>query len=167
MAAEKETGKRPGADVVTAMVDGGIIADASLVTCRSPSCCYFAPMIILALMLATPAPTALTDAQQNDIACVAMIATTAEKQRMGVSTPKLLDVRQSGKVWAGIVGSRITDESGQPRELIAVAMTEAAKAEFQRPSETAAVQKCFMQMSMEIANAAAQELPLPKQVPSK
>jgi hypothetical protein len=124
-------------------------------------------MILVALMLVTQTPAALTEAQQNDVACVAMIATTAEKQRKGVSAPELPDVRQSGKIWAGIVGSRITQESGQPRELIAVAMTEAAKAEFQRPSETAAVQKCFMQMSMEIANAAAQELPLPKQVPSK
>lgn len=124
-------------------------------------------MIIFALMLATPTPTALTDTQQQDIACVAIIATTAEKQRMRVAAPELPDVRQSGKVWAGIVGSRITQESGQPRELIAVAMTEAAKAEFQRPSETAAIQKCFMQMSVEVANAAAQDLPLPKPVTSK
>jgi len=124
-------------------------------------------MMIFAYALAAVTPTALNTDQQNDIACVAIIATTAEKQRLGVSTPNVPEVRQSGKVWAGIVGSRITRESGQPRELIAVAMTEAAKAEFQRPSEAAAVQKCAMQMSMEVANAAAQDLPLPKPVTSK
>nr|WP_315457495.1 hypothetical protein [uncultured Sphingorhabdus sp.] len=124
-------------------------------------------MIIIALMLALQTPTALTDTQQNDIACVAIIATTAERQRMGVATPNVPDVRQSGKIWTGIVGSRITEQSGQPRELVAVAMTEAAKAEFQQPSEMAAVQKCAMQMSTELANAAAQDLPLPKPVISK
>ncbi len=124
-------------------------------------------MIIFALMFALQTPAALTETQQNDIACVAIIATTAEKQRMGVSTPDVADVRQSGKMWAGIVGSRITQESGQPRELIAVAMTEAAKAEFQRPSAMATVQKCAMQMSTELANAAVQDLPLPKPVTSK
>jgi len=124
-------------------------------------------MIIFALTLAIQTPAALTDKQQNDIACVAIIATTAEKQRMGVATPNVPDVQQSGKIWAGIVGSRITEESGQPREVIAVAMTEAAKAEFQRPSEVAFVQKCFMQMSAEVATAAALNNPLPKPVTSK
>lgn len=123
--------------------------------------------MIFAYALAAVTPTALTTAQQNDLACVAIIATTAEKQRLGVSTPNVPEVGQSGKVWAGLVGSRITRESGQPRELIAVAMTEVAKAEFQRPSEPAVVQKCAMQMSAEVANAIALDTPLPKPVTSK
>lgn len=124
-------------------------------------------MIIFALMFATQAPTALTEKQQNDIACVAIIATTAEKQRMGVATPNVPDVGQSGKIWAGIVGNRITEESGLPRELIAIAMTEAAKAEFQRPSDAALVQKCAIQMSGEVANGSTFNPPLPKPVTSK
>lgn len=124
-------------------------------------------MIFLALALAAPAPSALTDAQQNDIGCVAALATLAEKQRLGTAPSDMADVRQAGKRWAGIVGSRIADQSGQPRELIAVAMTEAAKAEFQRPSDLARINTCAVQMNAELASADLVEKPLPKPVISK
>jgi hypothetical protein len=126
-------------------------------------------MIFFAIALATTTPpsSALTDAHQRDIACVAAIATLAERQRTGVAPPDMPDVQQSGKKWAGIVGSRITAQSGQPRELVAVAMAEAAKAEYQRPSELTRVNDCAVQMEAELASADRIDKPLPKPVTSK
>jgi hypothetical protein len=113
------------------------------------------------------APSALTDAHQGDIACVAVIATLAEKQRTGTAPADAPDVRQSGKRWAGIVGNRVTTQSGQPRELVAVALSEAAKAEFQRPSDLARINCCAVQMTAELASADSIDKPLPKPVTSK
>lgn len=124
-------------------------------------------MIIFAMALATSTPTALTDAQQSDIACVAVLATLAEKQRTGTAPPAAPDVQQSGKRWAGIVGSRINAQSGQPRELVAVAMSEAAQTEFARPSDLSHITKCAMQMTAELANADLVDKPLPKPVKSE
>lgn len=123
-------------------------------------------MLLFAIVLATT-PSALTEAHQHDIACVAVLATLAEKQRTGTAPVDAPDVRQSGKKWAGIVGSRITAQSGQPRELVAVAMTEAAKAEFQRPSDLARITTCAVQMTAELASAEGIDMPLPKPVISK
>ena len=124
-------------------------------------------MIFFAIALAAIIPSALTDAHQGDIACVAVLATLAEKQRAGTAPAEAPDVRQSGKRWAGIVGSRITTQSGQPRELVAVAMAEAAKAEFQRPSDMARINSCTVQMTAELASADSIDTPLPKPVKSK
>jgi hypothetical protein len=124
-------------------------------------------MIFLAMALAAPPPSALTAAQQSDIACAAVLATLAEKQRIGSAPSDAPDVRQSGKIWAGIVGSRITAQSGQPRELVAVAMGEAAAAEFQRPSDSARINLCALQMSAELAATDTIDKPLPKPVKSK
>lgn len=124
-------------------------------------------MMIFAMALAATTPSALTEAQQGDIACVAVLATLAEKQRLGTAPSGAPDVRQSGKRWAGIVGSLITAQSGQPRELVAVAMAEAAKAEFQRPSDLARINSCAVQMNAELANADLIDKPLPKPVTSK
>lgn len=124
-------------------------------------------MMFFALALAATTPSALTDAQQGDIACVAALATLAEKQRLGTASPDIADIQQSGKRWIGFVGSRIADQSGQPRELVAVAMTEAAKAEYQRPSDLAQLNKCTLQMTAELANADIIDAPLPKPVKSK
>lgn len=124
-------------------------------------------MIFFAIALVAIPPSALTDAHQGDIACVAVIATLAEKQRIGTASADAPDVRQLGKKWAGIVGNRITIQSGQPRELVAVAMAEAAKAEFQRPSDLARINYCAVQMTAELANADSINKPLPKPVTSK
>ena len=123
-------------------------------------------MIFFAIALVA-APSALTDAHQGDIACVAVIATLAEKQRTGTAPADAPDVRQSGKRWAGIVGNRVTTQSGQPRELVAVAMSEAAKAEFQRPSKLERINACAVQMTAELASADSIDKPLPKPVTSK
>lgn len=125
-------------------------------------------MIFFTIALAaTTTPSALTDAHQGDIACVAVIATLAEKQRTGAAPVEAPDVRQSGKKWAGIVGNRITTQSGQPRELVAVAMAEAAKAEFLRPSDLARINSCAVQMNVELASAERIDTILPKPVTSK
>jgi hypothetical protein len=124
-------------------------------------------MIIFAYALAVSTPSALTETHQADIACVATLATLAERQRLGTALSDLPNVGQSGKRWAGIVGSRITEQSGQPRELVAVAMSEAAKAEFQQPSNPAKINKCALQMSAELATADISDQPLPKPVKSK
>jgi hypothetical protein len=125
-------------------------------------------MLFFAIALAAATnPSALTDAHQGDIFCVAVLATLAEKQRTGTAPADAPDVRQSGKRWAGIVGNRITTQSGQPRELVAVAMAEAAKAEFQRPSDLGRINACAVQMTAELANADSIDKPLPKPVTSK
>jgi hypothetical protein len=115
-------------------------------------------MLIFALALV--APTALTETHQRDISCVVEIAVLANAQR-GVSDG---DVRASGRRWAGIVGDRITAESGQPRELVAIAMTEAAKARAARADDTANLAACIRQMNGELAIADAATAPLPKPV---
>lgn len=119
------------------------------------------------MALAASPPSALTNQQQADIACVVALATLAEKQRLGSAPVAAPDLQQTGKRWAGIVGSRITEQSGQPRELVAVAMAEAAKAEFARPSDAAQISQCALQMTSELAQADMIEKPLPKPVTSK
>jgi hypothetical protein len=116
-------------------------------------------MLIFALALV--APTALTETHQRDISCVVEIAVLANAQKRGVSGG---DVRASGRRWAGIVGDRITAESGQPRELVAIAMTEAAKARAARADDTANLAACIRQMNGELAIADAATAPLPKPV---
>ncbi len=124
-------------------------------------------MILFFMALAAPPPSALTDQQQADIACIVVLATMAEKQRLGTAPADAADLQQTGKRWAGIAGSRITEQSGQPRELVAVAMAEAAKAEFSRPSDPAQISKCVLQMTSELAQADMIDKPLPKPVTSK
>lgn len=116
-------------------------------------------MLIFALALATP--TALTEAHQRDIFCVVEIAVLAEEQKRGL--PHDASLPQEGMRWAGIVGARIVQETGQPREIIAVAMMEAAKA---RVGQIMVNDKssCIRQMKSELAFADAADAPLPKPV---
>jgi hypothetical protein len=115
-------------------------------------------MLIFALALATP--TALTEAHQRDISCVIEIAVLANAQKRGLAAGT--DVQARGRRWAGIVGDRIMFETGQPRELVAVAMTEAARARAARPTSDATVAGCSKQMDTELAIADAADAPLPK-----
>jgi hypothetical protein len=117
-------------------------------------------MIIFALALAAPTP--LTDSHQSDIACVVEIAVLANAQKRGAGGGA--DVRADGRRWAGIVGDRITAESGQPRELVAIAMTEAAKARAGRADDAAALAACKQQMTSELVIADATAAPLPKPI---
>lgn len=86
------------------------------------------PMFALALAPNPPVP--INEAQMQDIGCVAVIGIIAAEQR---GKPDVVsdfpDVRESGKRWAGIVGQRVMDESGQPREVVAFAIKQAVEAE--------------------------------------
>jgi hypothetical protein len=72
------------------------------------------------------------------------------------------DLQANGRRWAGIVGDRIMFETGQPRELVAVAMNEAAESRAARAVDNAAVAACTRQMIAELATADAATQPLPK-----
>lgn len=117
-------------------------------------------MIVLAFALAAPTP--LTDVHQRDIACVVEIAVLADAQKRGLAGGA--DMQSSGRRWAGIVGDRIMFETGQPRELVAVAMNEAAKSRATRSIDNEAVAACSRQIKAELAIAAAADAPLPKPV---
>jgi hypothetical protein len=87
-------------------------------------------LTILALALAPAEPVPLNDVQMRDIGCVATIGIIAHEQRSGQDTlQNYADVRENGKRWAGIVGQRVMDESGQPREVVALAIKQAVEAE--------------------------------------
>lgn len=90
-------------------------------------------MLIFALALAAQPPAQLTDIQQRDIACVGVMALIANDQhRKAEGYDFYPDVQEVGKKWAGIVGERIMEQTGLPKEVVGVAMTEAAKAEQNR-----------------------------------
>ena len=117
-------------------------------------------MLIFALILAAPAP--LTEIHQRDISCVVEIAVLANAQKRGIVAGS--DVQAKGRRWAGIVGDRIMTETDQPRELVAVAMNEAAKARAARADDGATLDACVRQMNAELAIADASDAPLPKPV---
>ena len=117
---------------------------------------------MLMLALALVAPSAFSETHQRDIACVVEVAVLADSQKRDVAAGG--NVQASGKRWAGLVGSRIVEQSGQPRELVAFAMTEAAKARQARSSDEAALTICISQMNMELSAADAANAPLPKPI---
>ena len=86
---------------------------------------------VLALATAISAPPSgaspLTPDHLRDIGCVAVMAIIADAQNSGVvGADTLPRTAAAGRSWAGIVGARVADQSGQPVELIAFAMREAA-----------------------------------------
>lgn len=104
------------------------------------------PVLTLALAPAQPVP--LNDLQMRDIGCVAAIGIIAHEQRSGQDAlQNYADVREDGKRWAGIVGQRVMDESGQPREVVALAIKQAVEAEQEQamkiPDAAAHVRKRF------------------------
>jgi hypothetical protein len=87
-------------------------------------------MLTFALALTAAAPTPLTDIHQRDISCVAVIGIIAFEQRSGKDALKTYpDVRDSGKRWGGLVGDRVTFETGQTREVVGFAIQQAVQAE--------------------------------------
>ena len=122
-------------------------------------------MLLFALLLAPAAPSSLSEVHQRDIACVVEIAVQADAQKRGIAGGT--DVQANGKRWAGIVGDRIVFETGQPREVVALAMQEAAQASATKPRYGAALDACTRQMLRELAAASAADQPLPKPVQSK
>jgi hypothetical protein len=126
-------------------------------------------MFILPLLAAAAQPTPLTDVHQRDIGCVAVMGIIAYEQREGKAEAKdYPDVRETGKRWAGIVGQRVMDETGQPREVIAFAMKAAVNAEQAQaiaaddPKANAAKRFKVCHSRMQADLAASQPLPKPE-----
>lgn len=123
------------------------------------------PIFALALAAASPptapaaVPSPITDAHMADLGCVALLGLVADMQRRTVpSAAAYPDVRETGKRWAGIVGQRVMDETGQPRELVAMAIRQAVtdwQAEMQRASDAqplvSRVDQCHRRMTAELA----------------
>lgn len=89
---------------------------------------------IFALMLAPNPPIPLNETHMRDIGCVAVMGIIAQEQRNGnkQTIADYADVREDGKRWAGIVGARVMDETGQLREVVAYAIKQAVEAEQDR-----------------------------------
>jgi hypothetical protein len=123
----------------------------------------------LALLLAAPAPApaAFTPEHNRAIGCVAFIGVAAARQRQGITGSDLPDVSKDGARWAGIVGARIMDETGLPREVVGFAIQEAVPAAqriFQlhnpEPALTKRKAECLPMMQADLA-AATLDAPLP------
>ncbi len=117
---------------------------------------------IFALMLAPNPPVPLNEVQMRDIACVATMALVVDERP---------DLAKSAKRWSGIVGQRVMDESGQPRELVATAMIESANAQAKLAEGIDArnhrIALCQTIMYAELAAIDAASAPLPKPVNNK
>ncbi len=122
-------------------------------------------MLSLILFFAPVALSQLTEVHQSDIACVAEIAVLADAQKRGVEGG--VDVQQQGRRWTGIVGDRIVFETGQPRELVAFAMQEAAKARGSGGQNKDRRDVCIRQMLLELTDVDAADRPLPKPVKAR
>ena len=117
---------------------------------------------IFALMLAPNPPIPINETQMRDIGCVATLA---------LAVSEGTDLAKSAKRWSGIVGQRVMDESGQPRELVATAMLESANAQSRLAEGEEArdqrIAQCQAIMYSELAAVDAASTPLPKPVKTK
>lgn len=85
-------------------------------------------LILQAAASQTTPPQPLNDSHMRDIGCVAMIALVADQQRKGINGfDRYDDLSESGAIFAANVGQRVTDESGQSRDIIGVAIQELAR----------------------------------------
>lgn len=85
-------------------------------------------LILQAAASQTTPPQPLSDSHMRDIGCVAMIALVADQQRKGINGfDRYDDLSESGAIFAANVGQRVTDESGQSRDIIGVAIQELAR----------------------------------------
>jgi len=64
----------------------------------------------------------------RDIGCIATLAIIADEQRSGTDAAlRFPSVMQRGRTYAGLVGTLIVEQSGQPREVIALAIRQSAQ----------------------------------------
>ena len=93
-------------------------------------------------------------------------ALIADLQRRGAPyAADYPDVRETGKRWAGIVGQRVMDESGQPRELVAMAIQQSVtdwQAEMARTADARWLASRIEQCQQRMAADLAADQPLPK-----
>ncbi len=125
-------------------------------------------LLLLAAAPQTGLPQPLTPTHMRDIACVAVIGLVARDQRearpQGTRFP---DVQVNGKKWAGIVGNRVTEETGQPREIIAAEIQAAVERELRvtaAPDVTNEMRVARVRDCTNLMNAELLSLPLPKPV---
>lgn len=122
-------------------------------------------LMLLALSDAgLPKPFSKTDLR--DIACVAVIGLVAHDQRDGTpSELRFPDYRETGKIWAGIVGNRVTEGTGQPREVVAAEIQSAVQREQQLMAGqgvTAEMRKARVSDCAALMNGELLDQPLPK-----
>jgi hypothetical protein len=85
---------------------------------------------IFALILAPNPPVPINELQMKDIGCVAVIGIAAHEQRSKQGAlSNYPNLGADGKRWAGIVGDRVMEATGQSREVVALAIQMAVKAE--------------------------------------
>ncbi len=125
--------------------------------------------LLFALALSdTALPKPLSPTHLRDIACVAAIGLVAHDQRSGLAEAKKFpDFSMNGKTWGGIVGDRVTQETGQPREVVAAEIQAAVQRE-QRliagQDVTAEMKIARVQDCATLMNGELLDQPLPKPV---
>ncbi|MDE0933670.1 MAG: hypothetical protein OSA47_08695 [Novosphingopyxis baekryungensis] len=87
--------------------------------------------LLLALLLQSAAPVAsIAPMQQRDIDCVASFGLIAFQQAQDApGADRLPAMAAPGKTYAGLVGTRLLEETGLPRDVIASAIAESARAQ--------------------------------------
>jgi hypothetical protein len=107
---------------------------------RGASNCAMNMIPIFALMLAPNPPLPISPTCR----CAILAASPPSASSRMSNDPgsdasqSYADVRESGKRWAGIVGERVMEESGQPREVVAFAIKQAVEAEQEHRDEMTA-----------------------------
>ena len=92
---------------------------------------------LFALILAPNPPVPINDLQMKDIGCVAVIGIAAHEQRSKQGAlSNYPNLAEDGKRWAGIVGDRVMEATGQPREVVALAIQMVVKAEQDKAGAT-------------------------------
>jgi len=128
-------------------------------------------MTIIALMMlaltqtAASQPEPLTELQQRDLSCVAVLAIIASEQERGVSSA--LDyplLSERGATYAGLVGERIISETGKTREQVRLDFLAAVSAKQQTAGDAAdpdAVVETEMAKCLPLLDAAVPPKPKP------
>lgn len=123
---------------------------------------------LLTLALAQPAasqPEPLSEIQQRDLSCVAVLAIIASEQERGVSSA--LDyplLSERGATYAGLVGERIITETGKTREQVRLDFLAAVSAKQQTAVDAAdpnAVVQAEMAKCLPLLDAAVPPKPKP------
>ncbi|MFC4292981.1 hypothetical protein ACFOWX_11205 [Sphingorhabdus arenilitoris] len=93
--------------------------------------------LLLLLQAAPPVPPAppsaplakpLDKMQMQTIGCIATLGLVAYDQKRGDSgVQRFPDVTERGRKYAGIMGDRIVFESGQPKEVVALAIRQSVR----------------------------------------
>ena len=125
---------------------------------------------LLALTLAPASPLPLTDIQQRDLGCVAILGLMAQERNIPSkqASAQYPNLFEHGKLWTGKVGVRIMEESGQPREVVALAIQEAVDAVQTQAGRTAnphgfiadKLAACVVEMDRQLAAPVATPAPV-------